>query len=113
MRYAYLFTALLCVSLCAGCGQRDAVTPPSAFGTPLDLRYAEQFTMERDDAGRVLVTIAGAERFLLVWIRSLIIGRRPLVFRPVNRWAVITEPISERYRKEGFIEHDKNLKQCA
>ena len=66
MRYAYLFTALLCVGLCAGCGRRDAPTPPGAFGERVDLRYAEQFTMERDDAGRVLVTIAGAERFLLV-----------------------------------------------
>ena len=54
-----------------------------------------------------------AERFLLAWIRSMIIGRKPLVFRPVNRWALLTEPITERYRKEGFIEHDRNLKQCA
>ena len=66
MRYGYLFTALLCVSLCGGCGQRDASASPDTFGERVDLRYAEQFTMERDDAGRVLVTIAGAERFLLV-----------------------------------------------
>lgn len=54
-----------------------------------------------------------AERFLLAWIRAMIIGRKPLVFRPVNRWVLLTEPISEKYRKEGFIEHDRNLKQCA
>ena len=54
-----------------------------------------------------------AERFLVAWMRSLVIGRRPLVFRPVNRWVLLTEPITERYRKEGYVEHDKNLKQCA
>ncbi len=54
-----------------------------------------------------------AERFLLAWMRSMWIGRKPLVFRPMNRWVLLTEPISERYRKEGFIEHDRNLKQCA
>ena len=73
MRRGYFFAAALCLALCAGCltlcaGRRrsDASTPPDAFGTPVELRYAEQFAMERDAAGRVLVTIAGAEKFLLI-----------------------------------------------
>lgn len=66
MRYMYLFAAALCLTLCAGCGQRDVSAPPDAFGTPVELRYAEQFTIERDNAGRVLVTVAGAEKFLLI-----------------------------------------------
>ena len=56
------FTLLI---LCTGCaGSPDA--SPDTFGTPLQLLYAEQFTLERDTAGCVLVTIAGTDRFLLV-----------------------------------------------
>ena len=69
MRRGYLFVAALCLAFLASCAGRrpsDASTPPDAFGTPIELRYAEQFAAERDAAGRVLVTIAGAEKFLLV-----------------------------------------------
>ena len=54
-----------------------------------------------------------AERFLVAWMRSVWIGRKPLVFRPVNRWYLLTEPITERHRKEEYVERDQNLKQCA
>ena len=56
--------ALLCVCLCAGCA---AETPaPDGFGRHDAPRYAERFTIDYDDAGRALVTIDGAERFLVV-----------------------------------------------
>ena len=48
----------------------DAAETSGATGisdaAPVETRYAERFTMEDDGAGRVLVTIDGTERFLVV-----------------------------------------------
>ena len=60
MRYAYLCAAALWVSLCAGCGRCDAPATPDAFGTPVELRYAERFAMERDDAKTIPIIALSA-----------------------------------------------------
>ena len=57
-------TALLCACLCA-CGVAETA-PPDGFAPPAATRYAERFTIAYDAAGRALVTIDGAERFLVV-----------------------------------------------
>ena len=45
-----------------------------------------------------------AEEFIWAWVKSGLISRKKLIFRPENRWFSLLAPI--------MTEHDKNLKEC-
>ena len=53
-----------------------------------------------------------AEEFIWAWVKSGLISRKKLIFRPENRWFSLLAPITEKHIKENMTEHDKNLKEC-
>lgn len=66
-----LAVPLLCAAVLCGCAARradlpaDNGVPGAPQAEPVVLRYAEQFTVDREPDGCLLVTIAGTDRFCL------------------------------------------------
>ena len=60
-----LLLAVLILAGCAQAGGKPAETEPGPTDR-MELRYADQFTVEYDAAGCALVTIGDTDRFLLV-----------------------------------------------
>ena len=61
-----LFALLLAALTLCGCAKAEPEPASRAQASPMELRYADQFTVAFDAEGRALVTIAGEDRFLLV-----------------------------------------------
>lgn len=52
-----------------------------------------------------------AEQILIAAIQSLILTHRELVFRPINIYYQILQPVFERHVKEDSISYDKKLRK--
>ena len=55
-----LFALLLAALTLCGCAKTAAPPTDTAQSSRMELRYADQFTVELDAEGRALVTIAGS-----------------------------------------------------
>lgn len=69
MRRVALLAALFAALLLVGCARTEPAREPQNAAAPvggMELRYAEQFTVDYYENGVSLVTIAGEERYLLV-----------------------------------------------
>ena len=61
-----LFALLLAALALCGCAKTAPAPADAAQSSRMELRYADQFTVESRADGCALVTIGGADRFLLV-----------------------------------------------